>query len=184
MTLRLAFLALVTFSTTTCFAQKEVKTYYDSLRKQLKEDYFVSSNDNETPDGKYKRYYPSGKLEIEGEYHDGKRNGIFTMYHENGQLARKVNYVDGQRQGIIEAYDEDSKPVQKEANQNNVKPIKTYYDPLRKQIQEDYFVVASDNETIEGKYKRFYPNGKVEMEGDYHDGNRSGTFLEYHENGL
>src|SRR6187551_2603655 len=63
------------------------------------------------------------------------------------------------------------------------KEIKTYFDPQRRQLHEDYFVLREDNETLNGSYKSYYPNGKLEMEGKFEDGKRAGTFLEYHENG-
>jgi hypothetical protein len=40
------------------------------------------------------------------------------------------------------------------------KEVKTYYDPAKKQLQEQFFVSA-DNQSIEGKYKKFFPNGKI-----------------------
>src|SRR6478735_2756107 len=63
------------------------------------------------------------------------------------------------------------------------KEVKTYFDPQRRQMHEDYFVSREDNETLHGSYKSFYPNGNVEMEGKFDDGKRSGIFFEYHENG-
>src|SRR5258708_31751478 len=60
---------------------------------------------------------------------------------------------------------------------------RTFYDGSRRHPKEEYFVSAEDNETLQGKYKRFFFNGRVEMEGAFIDGKRSGTFLEYEETG-
>ncbi|HCW07872.1 MAG TPA: hypothetical protein DGG95_10975, partial [Cytophagales bacterium] len=63
------------------------------------------------------------------------------------------------------------------------KEVKTYYDRSRTKLCEDYFVL-DDNETMEGQYKKFYPNGKQAIEGTFINGVRSGTFYEYSENGI
>ena len=44
-------------------------------------------------------------------------------------------------------------------------------------------VAPFDDQKIHGPYKRYYENGNLEMEGNYLNGVRSGTFYEYHESG-
>src|SRR5882762_9196398 len=78
-------------------AQKQIRTFYDPMRRHVKEDYFVAEDDNEMIQGKYKRYFPNGKVELEGAFIDGKRSGIFLEYGENGLLLRKISYVQGLR---------------------------------------------------------------------------------------
>src|SRR5688572_25913224 len=62
------------------------------------------------------------------------------------------------------------------------KQVRTYYDSQKSKVQEEYYV-AGDNETLAGTYKRFYENGKVMLEGNFEDGEKSGLFTEFHENG-
>src|SRR5260221_11212995 len=59
------------------------------------------------------------------------------------------------------------------------KQIRTFYDPMHRHMKEDYTVSEADAEMIQGKYKRYFPNGKEEMEGDFIDGKHSGKCLEY-----
>ena len=47
-----------------------------------------------------KYYYPSGSLREEGNYVDGKRNGLYQRWHENGQLMEEVNYVNEKMNGL------------------------------------------------------------------------------------
>ena len=56
---------------------------------------------------KVKEYYDNGKLKFEGEYFDGKRNGIGKEYYDNGKLEYKGRYLNGLR---LEKYfiDEDT----------------------------------------------------------------------------
>src|SRR6187549_3960709 len=61
--------------------------------------------------------------------------------------------------------------------------IKTYHDPAQLRVHEDYMVSAQDGQTMEGKYRKFYENGNVAIEGEFKNGVRWGTFYEYHENG-
>jgi antitoxin component YwqK of YwqJK toxin-antitoxin module len=82
-------------------AQKEVKTYYDRAKKRVEEQYFVSA-ETKMMEGKYKRFFPNGKLALEGTFVNGVRSGTFYEYHENGTLIRKINYLDGLRHGPVE----------------------------------------------------------------------------------
>src|SRR5436190_11636401 len=63
------------------------------------------------------------------------------------------------------------------------KEVRTYYDAQKNHIQEDYFVSLQDNSIINGKYKRYYENGNLMIDGNFDDGNKSGLFTEFHENG-
>ena len=58
---------LIIYSSLFCYGQKEVKTYYDRAKKRVEEHYFVS-NENQAMEGKYKRYFPNGKLALEGTF--------------------------------------------------------------------------------------------------------------------
>ncbi len=49
--------------------------------------------------GRGKEYNNDGKLEYEGGYFDGKRNGKGKEYHNNGKLKFEGGYFDGKRNG-------------------------------------------------------------------------------------
>src|SRR5690348_9619313 len=100
------------------FAQKEVRTYYDPMHMQVEEDYFVRE-DNQM-EGKYRKYFPSGRLSIEGTFVNGLRSGTFYEYHPNGTLIRKINYENGMRHGRVDVFDEKGKPIQTAYYQNNL----------------------------------------------------------------
>ncbi len=100
MKLLLFVLIFINFSS---FAQKEVKTYYDPSKSRISEDYYVI-DDNQTMEGRYRKYFPNGKLAIEGTFVNGVRSGTFYEYHENGTLIRKINYENGMRHGQVEVF--------------------------------------------------------------------------------
>jgi antitoxin component YwqK of YwqJK toxin-antitoxin module len=54
--------------------------------------------------GPWKGWYPSGKIEKEGSFVDGKNDGAWTLYHENGQIKEKGVFKAGVREGVFESY--------------------------------------------------------------------------------
>ena len=42
-----------------------------------------------------KYYYPSGQIEEESHWNNGKRDGTLKQYLENGDLARELNFKNG-----------------------------------------------------------------------------------------
>ena len=44
--------------------------------------------------GIYKSYFETGKLRIEAQYINNKKNGIYKEYYNDGQLYREINYID------------------------------------------------------------------------------------------
>ena len=61
---------------------------------------------------KGKEYYDDGKLLFEGEYLNGKRNGIGKVYdYWNGKLIFEGEYLNGERNGIGKEYNEDGKKI-------------------------------------------------------------------------
>ena len=61
------------------------------------------------PNGLWKEYYESGKLETVMNWKDGLKSGLLTCYHENGQLKLKGNYVFGAAIGTWKYYDKKGK---------------------------------------------------------------------------
>ena len=51
-----------------------------------------------------KVYYENGQLEYEGNFGDGKQDGIWKHYYESGQLKKIVNWRDGKPNGLKESY--------------------------------------------------------------------------------
>ena len=58
---------------------------------------------------KGKEYYPNGNLKFEGEYTNGKRNGIGKEYDYKGNLIIECEYTNGKRNGKFKEYYTDGK---------------------------------------------------------------------------
>lgn len=55
--------------------------------------------------GLFQAYYPNGQLASEGNYKNGKEDGLWIDYHQNGQVAAKGFYCNGLEIGEWEFYD-------------------------------------------------------------------------------
>ena len=52
-------------------------------------------------------FHANGQLWFEGNYKNGKQEGLHQSFHENGQLQQKGNYKEGKQDGLWEYFDED-----------------------------------------------------------------------------
>ena len=103
-----------------------------------------------------KTYHENGKLELEGNFKGGKKEGLFKVYHENGKLKLEGNYKDGELEGLWKIYHENGK-LEREGN-------------------------YKDGE-LEGLWKFYHENGKLKLEVNYKNGKEEGLRKTYHENG-
>ena len=101
-------------------------------------------------------YFKKGQLWLEGNYNDGKRDGLYEEYYENGQLKIKVNYKDGEPDGLSELYFENGQ--------------------LRAKVN------FKDGE-YDGLFEAYYENGQLKAKRNFKDGELDGLSELYDENG-
>ena len=53
---------------------------------------------------KVKYYHNNGKVMHEGNYIDGKSNGLWKSYDENGNLIAEGSFKDGKKEGLWNFY--------------------------------------------------------------------------------
>ena len=60
-----------------------------------------------------KRYglHLNGQKSMEGNYKDGKMDGLWTQWHENGQKQREVNFKDGKEDGLAVMWNQNGTKV-------------------------------------------------------------------------
>lgn len=51
-----------------------------------------------------KAYYPSGKIQSETLYKDGKMHGVRKLYYANGKLQSESYYKTGKMEGTVKLY--------------------------------------------------------------------------------
>lgn len=77
-----------------CLEQNE---YYDNNTKIIKRKYFICidiDNDGEIVEKKCKKYfeyYRNGKIKIEGQYQNGKEEGVWKYFDDKGKINRRIN---------------------------------------------------------------------------------------------
>jgi antitoxin component YwqK of YwqJK toxin-antitoxin module len=94
---RILIIALA-LSTSSLFAQKVAKTYYDYYSIKLKEEYLVDNNGFRN--GYYKEYHPNKQLASIGQYLQDKKTGLWKTFDENGKQWTEATYKAGELHGI------------------------------------------------------------------------------------
>jgi len=83
------------------FTGRLVKKYRNE-QKKLEGNYKDGKEE-----GLWTEWHKNGQKEWEGNYKDGKEDGLFTMWDENGQKKREENWKDGNREGLWTRWDKE-----------------------------------------------------------------------------
>ena len=82
----------------------EVKPESDSVNAEEleKRESIWYLKDSETPySGKVYALHPNGQKMGEGNYKDGKMDGLHVKWYSNGKKNQEVNYKDGKTNGLL-----------------------------------------------------------------------------------
>ena len=153
--------------------------------KPRREDQYII---NGPYDGPSMRYFPTGQIESEASFRDGKREGAYKHYFENGQLQWQANYEGGKLQGeAIEYYESGKLKRIATYKDNNINgSVRTYFENEKLMAEWMYIDGKRVNEEgiyFEGIDKTFYENGNLWEERNFHNGVRDGLGKEYFESG-
>jgi uncharacterized protein len=164
------------------------KTYYEN--GQLKSE---GNRLNFELDGLWKFYDDSSRLQVSIEYKKDHKNGLRTTYKLDETIAE--NFVDDIKQGLTTYYYPDGK----------IRLIIPFINGLEQGISKEFakdgtvvtyieykkgFIVSRErinrkdrNGLKQGRWKFFYENGLVKLDGVYKDDKKNGYFKDYDENG-
>lgn len=149
--------------------------------------------------GEWKEFYPSGTIRKEMTYRDDQLHGyykeydnrgnlVLTMLYENGAIVKSL--VEDQPDiEIVNRYGEDGKLVYSGPFRNNV-PVGTHREygsdgkVVNAFIYNDNGLLLSqgivdESGNLNGRWKDFYPDGKIRAEGAYSDNRRTGMWKFY-----
>ncbi|MDC0100495.1 DUF1566 domain-containing protein [Crocinitomicaceae bacterium] len=125
-------------------------------------------------------WHENGQLWTEGNYKDGKEEGVQKDWYENGQIWDELNYKDGKEEGVQKSWYENGQlrsesnykdgkeeGVQKSWHENGVLAYTEYYKDGKK----------------EGVQKSWYWDGQLMSEWNYKDGKEEGVQKSWYENG-
>jgi len=148
-----------------CYSNNKFKSIY-------------GKNKDGEKDGKYKEFYENGQLKYENNYKDGKLEGEFKRFREDGTLQYLQKYSNGKLEGEqIFFY----KGIKLKFFRKNGKMIGEYtvYD---KNTGE---VLDKDNVGDTFQYQwECYPNGKFKsIYGKNKDGKKDGRYKKFYEDG-
>lgn len=159
-------------------------------------------DENMKMQGKWKIFFPGGKLKAEGEYKDGKRTGKWVFYylsgdveqtgsysngkpdgdwrwyHTNGQLLREEYYMNGREDGEMKEYDMNGKVIATGQYTDGLKTGKWDFE------SESYRYTGSYVDDLQsGLWKGYFQNGKKAFEGEYMNGLENGEHKYYYDTG-
>ena len=129
--------------------------------------------------GKKTNYYPNGKMESEEtSYSNGLLNGTMIYYFEDGTVKSKLIYKEN-KPVSIEIFDAKGKSLYTANEVNGALNYRTYYpDGI---LETDG--IFKDGER-DGKWTIYYPQGSIARLLNYSNGLQTGEQKTYHENGL
>jgi TonB family protein len=141
-----------------------VMRFYDKQGRVSDEDTYLNSVKN----GKSLEY-KDGILIEEGNYKDGKSEGLWISHYETGEVYSKINYSKGEEQGEALYYNRYGKLSQQGTFENGKRK------GLWKTYAEDGGELSSEITYLNDMYEgdaRYYNKGKIVSEGKYSKGER------------
>ena len=185
------------------------KGYYSNKELAYIKEGKLTENLDVLANGKYTEYYKNGKIKIQGNYKEGRRNGEFKTFLKNSKSAGSVIYKDGKiiKSTLIKSmkdnasfspisyvnYDLDTSYSIGKVDFPN-KLLKTYYMYNKKGVLNGdsikYYeegniqsIVPYKNNLVEGLIIRYYENGNIKEEVNYKNDKMNGETKSYDENG-
>ena len=152
--------------------------------------------------GKWKDYFPSGKIQAEGQYTDSKKSGLWKFnneseiveqtgsfnngrpdglwkwYYENGKLLCEEEYFQGQRDGAYTEYSRDGVIIAQGQYSDGEKNGEWKF-RSGDNIEEGKYIIG----LRDGIWKSYYPDGTLRFRGGFSQGNADGKHTYYYENG-
>lgn len=131
--------------------------------------------------GRWVFYDENENITNEGNYSNGKLDGLYKSYKKPGVLESEINFTQDLKNGICKFYYEDGK-LKEEGNYINGKSegvYKFYFNTGVLESEENY-----KQDKREGISKMFHANGKLKQEGVYITGKAEGLFKVFNENGI
>ena len=131
----------------------------------------------------YKEYYPENEQVMhEGQINNNNLNGNWKTYYKNGQIKSSVNYEDGKINGDTYFwYNSDPKVKRAEAKFEHDVMIDFYYEFYENGTQKSK--IEYDDGLADGDAEFYYPNGKIKIEAEYKDNEKSGKWVYFNEKG-
>jgi antitoxin component YwqK of YwqJK toxin-antitoxin module len=133
-------------------------------------------------DGSFTLWLPTGGVYRQATYKEGKLVGdVHEADSKTGALTRTATYLDGRKLSAKTEKTRDGKRIKSEEQILEA--------PLVQRTPDDFWTLAlaeyapEGESVLHGPSKLWFDNGKVEQQGFYELGKKSGPFTFYHESG-
>ncbi len=175
---------------------------------KMKNDTLINYIDiNNKKQGKWVKHYDSGKIRYKGFFVNDKPTGTFMFYHSNGRVKSVLNY-DDKGYSTTEIYWKSGNSAAKGSYDDTNTRIKTwhiyfedgtlasvinysvygkpdgevrmYYPGTNQKVLHCYY----KNGKKHGTYKKFFPTGLTQEEGEYVDNLKEGIWKLYSPEGV
>ena len=159
-------------------------------------------DENGLKTGYWRKYYPSGILESEANYKEGKLNGLYKQYNKYGSLE-VINYmyldsISSNSRDIVlidlyrEYYPGGTKEKLVGGLTNGLRNGQYRSYDIDGNLVQGYLysndtiiaegIILNDG-TYDGDWKYFYTSGEVQSEGKYEEGKKNGLWTYFYKNG-
>ncbi len=128
--------------------------------------------------GAWKFYNISGKVEQTGSFNAGRPDGLWKWYYQNGQLLREEEYFQGRRDGAYSEYSLTGEVITQGQYSDGEKNGEWTYKSGDYTEEGKYIIGLKD-----GVWKGYYFNGNLKFKGTFVQGNPDGEHKLYYESG-
>ena len=160
------------------------KGYYSDGKLAYIKELKIIKGEAPIPNGKYIEYYKNGKIKLQGNYKEGRRNGEFKTFLKNSKSAGSVIYKDGKiiKSTLIKSMKENASfSILTNINYNsNSHEIVT--DEFPNGLLKQYFTF-NKNGLLDGESRQYYEEGEIKSVSPFKNNVANGTFISYYQNG-
>ncbi|MBV6644911.1 MAG: hypothetical protein KI790_05660 [Cyclobacteriaceae bacterium] len=180
--------------------QKEIRTYYDTQKRLIKETYEVDRDS--VLNGHFASYNQNGARQVKGFFKNNKADSLWVYYYENGRkkaeglFKRGIQnggwayyYESGRRksEGILEKSKKNG-PWTNFYENGGEKSNGGYINDLKQGVWNYFFEDGTIKAQAyyqqgDGEYKEYYPSGKLRMAGYNKKEKSHGEWNYYYESG-
>ena len=117
----------------------------------------------------------------EGNYLQGKKEGIWKSFYLNGNIKSEITYIQGEKRGEAKIFYENGNIAEEGTWELDkwVGKYTSYYQNGKLSYLWNY----NNSGTRSGYQQYFYENGNIKIEGEWEDGKKKGIIKEYYETG-
>ncbi len=163
-------------------ARKIDKSIHNNFFEDLQ--FKISFPDSlQVADGKYVKYHSDGKtIKVEGKVQDNLPEGIWRTYYASGRLQSVANYDDGEVDGDMYYYfDQSPETKMVEMHYDHDIPDGAYMEYWKNGAQKAK--LHYKNGKLHGEAYYYFRSGKIKVKGHYRKGEKKGKWLYYNKKG-